>query len=543
MIKIKSFRIKRKIIFCFLILVSLWFLSNQFQGSIRSNKQYIENKFPILSDTNPIEYNWDVTWGEGGADECYATSIDSAGNFYCAGYAKNDSVDWDMKLVKLDSSGVHLWNRTYDGPYGTGQFGRDLAMDSSDNVYLVGEVEPVTASDSYIALFKYNSSGDLEWSNINYGSGGNTFNRGNGIVLDSSGNIYVAGRTSSYGEGGDDFCLVKYNSSGAIKWDRTWGGIDDDCANAIALDSSENIYLAGYTQSFGAGSEDMCLVKFDNAGVFQWYRTWGGSGYDLANALAFDSSENIYLTGTRLINTNSDLCLVKYNNAGINLWNKTSGFGGNDFGYNIIIDSSDNIYLGGAISTTTNGFDMYLSKYNDAGNRLWEYMWGGTDFEMCTALTLISQSDLYLTGITSSYGAGDEDFSLVSLTILPMPIITIISPKQDDVFGKDAPTFEILIDEPNLISTWYTIDGGVTNINFSGETGTIDENAWENALEGEIMIEFYARNMLGYIGFRNVVIMKDIPSEKPAIPGYNLFFLLGILSVISIIIRRKTKNF
>ena len=533
----KNYKMKAVIIFSSILFISLWFLSNQFEVSIRINKQFIDNKFPILSDSNPIKYNWNITWGRAGNDELYAISTDSTGNIYGTGYVKNDGVDWDMKLVKFDSSGAQLWNRTYDGPYGTDQFGTDLVIDSTDNVFVGGDVEPVNALNSYIALFKYNSSGDFQWSNINFGTGGNTFNRGFGIALDSMGNIYITGRTSSYGEGGDDICLVKYNSSGVIQWYRTWGGINDDCAYTITLDSSENIYLAGYTESFGAGDIDIVLVKYDSSGVFQWYRIWGGAGADYANSIALDSSENIYLTGS----SNTDLCLVKYNSAGTYLWNKTSGFGGNDDGQDIIIDSLDYIYLGGSVSS--NGFDMYLSKYDEDGNRLWDYMWGGSDFEMCLALTLISQSNIYLAGITDSYGAGDEDFSLVSLTILPLPIITIISPDMNDVFGKDAPTFEILIDELNLVSTWYTIDGGLTNITFSGVIGTIDENAWENALEGEITITFYAQNTGGYVGNKNVVITKNIPTKTPTIPGYDIFFLLSFLSLVAIIIKRKKRSF
>jgi hypothetical protein len=105
---------------------------------------------------------------------------------------------------------------------------------------------------------------------------------------------------------------MKFNSSGAQQWDVTWGGGVDDICYAIALDSSENIYLGGSTYSFGAGSKDMCLVKYDSSGVHQWYVTWGGSANDGCHAIALDSSEKIYLAGhTYSFGAGSnDMCFV-----------------------------------------------------------------------------------------------------------------------------------------------------------------------------------------------------------------------------------------
>jgi len=80
-------------------------------------------------------------------------------------------------------------------------------------------------------------------------------------------------------------------------WNRTWGGSDRDIGYAMALDSSENIYVAGHTSSFGAGNYDMCLVKYNSLGVQQWNRTWHGGGEDYCLAITLDSSNNIYLAG------------------------------------------------------------------------------------------------------------------------------------------------------------------------------------------------------------------------------------------------------
>lgn len=108
--------------------------------------------------------------------------------------------------------------------------------------------------------------------------------------------------------------LLSASNSVAIEWDLTWGGISPDYGRGVAVDSYDNVYLAGRTESFGAGSYDMVLVKYDSSGVQQWNRIWGGSGWDSGYGVAVDSSDSVYLAG----HTSSfgagfwDMVLVKF---------------------------------------------------------------------------------------------------------------------------------------------------------------------------------------------------------------------------------------
>ncbi len=80
--------------------------------------------------------------------------------------------------------------------------------------------------------------------------------------MDSYDNVYLAGSTLTFGAGSSDMVLVKYDSSGVQQWYHTWGGGKWDDGRGVAVDSSDNVYFAGYTYTFGAGYEDMALVKF-----------------------------------------------------------------------------------------------------------------------------------------------------------------------------------------------------------------------------------------------------------------------------------------
>ncbi|KKM84979.1 hypothetical protein LCGC14_1293720 [marine sediment metagenome] len=119
----------------------------------------------------------------------------------------------------------------------------------------------------FIPLLSASNSGAQQW-NLTWGGRSTSF--GFGVAVDSANNVYLAGRTSQ------DMVLVKYDSSGMQQWNRTWGGSNWDEGRGVAVDSSNNVYLAGVTPTFGAGSADMVLVKF---GIEK--REQAISGYDL----------------------------------------------------------------------------------------------------------------------------------------------------------------------------------------------------------------------------------------------------------------------
>ncbi len=103
------------------------------------------------------------------------------------------------------------------------------------------------------------------------------------------------------------------------------------------------------------------------------------------------------------------------------------------------------------------------------------------------------------------YSSDLQYFSVDNLS----PIITINSPFQNEHYDSLAPNFDISITEPNLNATWYTIDSGLTNVTFTGFTGTIDQTEWDDQVEGPIIIRFYANDTFGHINHVEILVEKD----------------------------------
>jgi hypothetical protein len=382
--------------------------------NISINNKPIGNReiTPILSDGKSVLLKWYCTWGGEDRDRGYGVAVDSSGNVYLVGTTLSFGAGgWDIVLIKYDGNGMQQWNRTWGG--GNWDYGYGVTVDSSENVYLAGGTESFGVGGLDMVLVKYDGNGVQQWNRT---WGGGDHDCGNRVVLDSSENIYLTGVTASFGAGYSDMIMVKYYGNGTQQWNCTWGGDDNDYSNGMAVDSSDNVYLAGGTESFGAGVDDMVLIKYDGNGVQQWNRTWGGEDTDGGYGITVDSSGDVYFAGrTDSFGVGgSDMVLVKYDGNGIQQWNRTWGGGEYDCGTEVALDSLDNVYLAGSTeSFGVGGHDMVLVKYDGNGTQQWNCTWGGDDNDYSNGITVDSSDNIYLAGDTFSFGAGDFDMVLV----------------------------------------------------------------------------------------------------------------------------------
>ena len=251
--------------------------------------------FHITKFNSSGTFQWQKGLGGSGIEQFFGHSTtDGSGNTYGVGYTTSSGQGrFGQYLVKWNSSGTVQWQRTLSM---SGQHaGHDVALDSSGNVYMCGESDLGTLNNTNLTLAKWASNGTHQWTRYLRGSSYGEY--GYAVAVDSNDDIYVCGSTSSLGSGSNDLLLVKYNSSGTVQWRRLLGGSGSDEGKGVAVDSSDNVYVCGTTRSVGNGSRYIMIAKIDSSGNLQWQNTFGGDQQDYGEHIKVDSSNNIYVVG------------------------------------------------------------------------------------------------------------------------------------------------------------------------------------------------------------------------------------------------------
>jgi uncharacterized delta-60 repeat protein len=272
-----------------------------------------------------------------------------------------------------------------------------VAIDSNDNIYVVG-------GSSDLILAKYGNDGTPMWS-VALGSVNNDF--GNGIAIDSSDNIIVCGtyrRTTN----NRDALVAKYDSDGNLIWARTMLGTgDSDNFLAVAVDPSDNIIVAGTTNTSGGTGTNCFLVKYSTDGNLTWQRALGGSGTDSADAVAVDSSGNIYIGGaSNSMGTNYGFFVAKYNSSGSYQWGSKTQFGECN---SLLVDASDTIWAFGRENYDGVRTNYWIIRYNSSGTVLYKSRRGNaSDLEVINSATIDRAGDLILVGTVDYLNGTDR---------------------------------------------------------------------------------------------------------------------------------------
>jgi hypothetical protein len=430
--------------------------------------------------------------GEGPGNVQMGITVDAAGNAYVTG--QTSSVNFPLAnplqpalgsgfgnafVAKLNAAGSTLIWSTYLGG-NVLDHGHGIALDASGNVYVVGDTRSSnfpttlgafqtvcggcsgTIGDIFVA--KLNPTGSaLLYSTF---LGGSNNEEGDGIVVDSAGNVYVSGGTDSPfpttsgaiqpGFGGfTDGIVAKLNPAGGGSADLVYstflGGSGREIARGIVLDSSGNVYVAGFTESTnfpttpgafrttcptcGFINADAFVVKLNASGSALLYSTYlGSSGHDDGRSIALDASGAAYVTGRAAASNfpttpgafqttfggSGDAFVTKLNASGAALVYSTFlGGSGDDTGTGIVLDSANNASItgltsstnfpttSGAIQTTFGGgpYDAFVTKLNASGSALAysTYLGGnGGISEIGWGITVDGADSAYVIGITDS---------------------------------------------------------------------------------------------------------------------------------------------
>ena len=372
-----------------------------------------------------------------GTFDAFVGKIDTAGNFV-----------W---LEKAGGTGASVSVfASYTSPNGSTYMTGKFSGTVSFGTYTL------TATSAYDDMFIacYDNQGTVTWAQSYGGSG---YAEGRAIFADNSGIVYITGAFSgsiSFGSNNlvaqhqfnTDIFVLKLSGSGNILWAKRAGSAtQEDKGNGITVDGSGNVFVTGtYKQTadfdtdtlVSSGEYDMFLVKYDPTGNVSWTKKAGGSGFGRAaggNALALDQNGNIYVTGifngtnisfgngytlneTQQNNTfYGDFFLAKYNaSSGNTLWAKKGGGSSvTDSGNAIDIDSQGNIYVTGSFqnggsppSASFDGFtlvsaglgDVFVIRYSPNGDVSWVVKLGAGNEDAGRSIIANAPNKVFVSG-------------------------------------------------------------------------------------------------------------------------------------------------
>ena len=276
-------------------------------------------------------------------------AFDKQNNVYVAGL--NSGTYNDYFLMKITPAGHTIWSKTYNGAGNYNDNLASLAVDDLGNAYVTGNSAWVHQGADCVTI-KYDSSGNLKWIGI-YGIADTLNNFGEVVKVDNNRNVYVSCQSSYDFQNEEDFLLIKYDSLGVQKWVRRCrGALVTTLPSDMVLDKSGNIYLTGASIAFPSGW-DFLTIKYSPNGDSLWSRRYDNiQQTDEPTKMAIDSTGNICITGYSL-NTSifsSSITTVKYDSSGVLLWDrhyKNNSLNPIDRGTNIGIDRNNNIYIAG----------------------------------------------------------------------------------------------------------------------------------------------------------------------------------------------------
>ncbi|MCK5559067.1 MAG: hypothetical protein KAJ51_00675, partial [Thermoplasmata archaeon] len=312
-----------------------------------------------------------------------------------------------------------LWWRTYG--WASMEYGDDTEQTADGGFIIVGSTDYCGAGSSDVWLIKTNSTGFEEW-NKTYG--GQDIDFGLAAHQTQDGGYVIVGMTQSYGAGNQDIWLIKADSSGNEQWNRTYGGAGDETGFGLLETADEGYVIVGETSSYGYGGFDVWLLKTDGLGVELWNRTFGGSHTEIGSAIQHTNDGGYIIVGeTESYGAGGrDFWLIKTNSSGAEQWNRTYGGGDYDNG-KAVQQTSDGGYIiiGNTLSFGPQGDvvmglpteNIWAIKTDKTGTMQWNKTYGNVYNDYGEAVLQTPDGGYIIAGSSGFFMA--ENFDIVLL--------------------------------------------------------------------------------------------------------------------------------
>jgi len=352
------------------------------------------------------------TFGGGNIEQGYSIQQTSDGGYIIAGGSASfgSGID-DVYLIKTNANGNSLWIKTFGGT--DIEEGNSIQQTTDGGFIISGYTQSFGAGNSDVYLIKTDANGDALWTKI---FGGTGFDWGNSVQQTIDGGYIVTGITNSFGAGYDDVYLIKTDANGNSLWTKTFGGTNHDLGFSVQQTTDGGYIIIGKTYNFGAGDMDVYLIKTDVNGDALWTKTFGGTGVDEGYSVQQTTDAGYVITGW----TNSfgagtfDVYLIKTDTNGDSLWTKT--FGGTNVDVGVSVQqTTDGGYIVTGYTTIFGAgtFDVYLIKTDANGDSLWTKTFGGINTDYGYSVQQTSDGGYIIIGSAQSFGSGSSDIYLI----------------------------------------------------------------------------------------------------------------------------------
>ena len=404
------------------------------------------------------------TYGVTDNDNAACVCPTDDGGYIITGFT-SDAGWTDACLIKTDYTGDTLWTRSFGGI--SFDNGVDVEETADGGYSSCGNTGSFGAGGNDPYIIKTDINGDTLWTKTFGGSG---YDDTREIHQTADGGYIFTGHTLSYGAGAEDILLVRIDPNGDLVWTKTFGGANIERANSVQI-ADNGFIITGHAYSFGAGGGDVYLIRTDSNGDTLWTRAFGGSAFDNGSCVQQTSDGGFAVAGTTFSfgATNGNIYVIRTDANGDTLWTRTYGGTNADFGISIRETGSGAFIIAG--STTSFGAgntDAYLIFIDPDGNHIWSMTYGGTENDNLSSVRKHLDGGFILCGTSHSFTTGG--------TCMFPPCSEMYLIKTDPLGYSNCnelPANTIVTAPATIVSTTATITGSGGNQN---NTETIFKN-------------------------------------------------------------------
>jgi len=345
---------------------------------------------------------WTKTIGGSKSDAGHSVQQTTDGGYIVAGYTY--SFGEGVWLLKTDENGDTLWTKTLGS--GGGENGLSVQQTKDSGYIITGQLWSLCEG---VCLIKTDKNGDFLWTKTVGGIGPSI---GRSVQQTTDGGYIVTGEVFG------DVVLIKTDETGDSLWTKTYGGNDLDVGNSVHQTTDGGYIIVGTTYSFGIGEDDIWLIKTDENGDTLWSKTYGGNTGEEGYSVQQTNGGGYIIVGyTDSFGAGKDdIWLIKTDANGDTLWTRTYGGSDDEEGYSVW-QTTDGGYV---ITGYTNSFgegddDVWIIKTNGNGDTLWTKTLGGVESDVGNSVQQTTEGGYVVTGYTNSFGTGDSDVWLIKI--------------------------------------------------------------------------------------------------------------------------------